>query len=122
MAELLKEEIADILTSIKDPRIGFVTITDVEVSPDLSSTRVFVSIFEEPEKQAQTLEGLKSAEGYARRELGKRIRLKKTPKINFIPDKGIERGVKLVKLIDEIAPPENDQEEKDEETHEEKPG
>ncbi len=105
VAGMIKETLAEIFPACKDPRVGFVTITQVEVAPDLTSARVFVSILGEEEQMARSFEGLKSAEGFFRRELGKKIRLKKTPRVNFILDRGIQRGVDVVNLINQIAPP-----------------
>ena len=106
---MIKETLAEIFPRCKDPRVGFVTITEVEVAPDLATARVFVSIYCDENQMTQGLEGLKSAEGFFRRELGHRIRLKKTPRINFILDRGIQRGVEVLNLINQVAPgPEED--------------
>lgn len=102
--ELYKKEIGNMLQKeIKDPRVGFVTVTDVEVSPDYRHAKVYVSPFGDEEAERQTIQGLESAKGYIRTELGRRIRLRYTPEISFTVDKSIERGVRLTKLIDQIS-------------------
>lgn len=102
--ELYKEEVGNMLQKeIKDPRIGFVTVTDVEVSPDFRHAKIYVSPFGDEEAERQTIQGLESAKGYIRTELGRRIRLRYTPEISFAVDKSIERGVRLTKLIDQIS-------------------
>ncbi len=106
----IKKEIADILMKkIKDPRIGFVTVTDVEVTKDLRSAKVYVSIYEssQPNSQAgeiekRTLAGIRSATGYIRSELSKRIRLRYIPDIVFEIDRSLERGSRVLKILEEI--------------------
>lgn len=103
ISENVKEAMAEIFRGLKDPRVGFVTITDVVVTPDLDTARIFVSVLGDARQREETLEGLKSAEGYFRRELGQKVRLRKTPRVNFILDTGIERGVNVIKLIDQVT-------------------
>src|SRR5690625_2929821 len=93
VAEQMKKELGDILTKkIKDPRVGFVTVTDVEVTGDLQQAKIFISVLgDEKEKQA-TLLGLSKAKGYIRSEIGQRIRLRKTPELIFDFDESLERG------------------------------
>lgn len=103
LAEALKKEISDILINeIKDPRIGFVTITLVEVTPDLRYARVYASVLGNEEQRKLTAEALTKATGYIRSEIGKRIRLKFTPEITFKLDSSIERGTRIIKLIEEV--------------------
>src|SRR5690606_12731010 len=83
VAEQAKKELGDILRTLKDPRIGFVTVTDVEVSNDLSHLKIFVSVYGDQESRQQSLEGLQAAKGLIRSELGRRIRLRMTPEIEF---------------------------------------
>ena len=101
--ELIKETLGDILLKIKDPRIGFVTITDVRVAPDLDSAHVYVSILGSREEQDNSIKGLESASGFIRHELGNKIRLRKIPRIIFEFDPGIERGIKMISLIDRVV-------------------
>jgi ribosome-binding factor A len=99
---LLREEIADIIMrKIKDPRIGFVTVTDVELSEDLKVAHVFVSVMNKEEKET-TLEILNSAKGLVRREVSKRVRTKFIPTIDFRIDKSIDHGARIDRLLREI--------------------
>ncbi|HHP7243138.1 MAG TPA: 30S ribosome-binding factor RbfA [Elainellaceae cyanobacterium] len=106
VSELIKREISQLLFSgIKDDRVGMgmVSVTDVNVSGDLQHAKIFVSIYGSEEAQAQTMEGLKSATGYVRSELGQRIRLRRTPEVVFIQDHGIERGTRVLSLINRLS-------------------
>lgn len=103
VGDLMREEIADILMhKIKDPRIGFVTITGVEVSDDLRHAKVFVSIFNQ-EARESTLGAIETAKGFIRRELGKRMRLKFVPELFFRLDKSIEYGARIDRILKEIS-------------------
>lgn len=101
---LIQEALGDIIRKIKDPRIGFITITGVDVSPDLELAKVYVSVLADEKERELTLEGLESATSYVRRELGREIKLRKTPKVVFVNDPGIERASRLIKLIDDLNP------------------
>jgi ribosome-binding factor A len=103
IGELILAEIADLLTrEIKDPRIGFVTFTRVEMSDDLRHAQVFVSSFgAEPEK-ARTLQGLSSATGYIRRRLGRALHLRYTPELSFLLDGSLEHGAKIAQIIRQL--------------------
>ncbi len=97
----MKEEIADILMrKIKDPRIGFVTVTDVEVADDLRNAKVFVSIY--GGDREKTLKGLQSASAYIRSELGRRMRLKFMPELLFRFDSTVEQGAHIMELLRSI--------------------
>lgn len=104
VAELIKEEVSKMLLQdeIKDPRIGFVTITDVEVSGDLRHAKIFVSVMDDEEATKETMAGLENAKGYVRRELGQRVRLKHTPEILFRYDNSIERGTRIFKILEDL--------------------
>ncbi|MBM7623475.1 30S ribosome-binding factor RbfA [Sporohalobacter salinus] len=103
VAELIKKEVSQMLQrEIKDPRIGFVTVTDVEVSEDLRHAKVFVSVLDDEEAKEETMEGLKNAVGYVRRELGQRIRLRHTPEILFRYDDSIERGARIFEILKDL--------------------
>ncbi|MDI6689035.1 MAG: 30S ribosome-binding factor RbfA [Actinomycetota bacterium] len=103
LAEIFKKEICDIIRrELKDPRIGFVTITAVEVSPDLKHATVFLSVLGEESEQEDTLEGLESARGFIKTELGKRIRIKFLPDLTFKIDKSIEEGMRISELLKRI--------------------
>lgn len=101
--ELLRQVISQIIQGeMKDPRIGFATVTDVELSPDLRHAKVFVSIYGDEECKKATLKGLESAVGFIRNEIGKRIRMKNIPEIIFRFDQSIERGARISRLLHEI--------------------
>ena len=103
VADLIREEIADlIMYKLKDPRIGFVTVTGVEMTPDLKLARVFVSILRE-EEPGSTLEVLNSSKSFIRSSLSKRLRLKFIPNIEFRMDTSIDYGFKMDKLLKEIG-------------------
>ncbi|NLW59643.1 MAG: 30S ribosome-binding factor RbfA [Firmicutes bacterium] len=103
LAVLIKEELGDILQKeLKDPRIGFTSITNVRVSRDMSHAKIYVSVFGDQQQQAATMEGLESARGFIRSELGKRIRLRHTPEISFVFDNSLEEGAKVLSLLNEI--------------------
>ena len=103
LSEAIKKEVSDILKNeIKDPRLGFVTITLVEVSGDLRYARVFVSVLGSEDEQKATSLVLERAVGYIRSEIGKRIRLRYTPEIIFKLDNSIERGTRIIKLMEEV--------------------
>ena len=86
--------------ALKDPRVGFVTVTDVRTSADLSHARVYVSVLgEEPEREA-TLEGLRSAHGYLQRRVASELRLKRTPTLTFLYDDTTDRALRIEELID----------------------
>ena len=88
---------------LKDPRVGFVTVTDVHTSPDLRHARVYVSILGTPAEQEASLEGLRSAHGFLQRRVARELRLKNTPELTFILDDTAERAFRLEELIDREA-------------------
>lgn len=105
VAEMIKREVSQLLFSgIKDERVGMgmVSITHVSVSGDLQHAKVFVSIYGDDEAKVQTMEGLKAATGYVRSTLGKRLRLRHTPLVVFVEDKGIEEGNKVLSLLQQL--------------------
>jgi ribosome-binding factor A len=105
VAELIKREVSQmLLNGIKDDRVGvgMVSITDVDVSGDLQHAKIYVSIYGSDDAREQTMAGLKSATGYVRRELGQRIRLRRTPEVVFQEDRSIERGTRVLSLINRL--------------------
>lgn len=89
---------------IKDPRISPLTsVVQVYVAPDLKTCKAYISVLWQEEAQKDTLEGLKSAEGYIRRQLARELNLRNTPEITFILDQSIEYGVNMSKLIDDVV-------------------
>ena len=103
LQELIKQEVGKMLLyDIKDPRIGFVTVTEVEMTGDLREAKIFVSIMGNDEQIKDTMDGLKSALGFIRREIGKRIRLRFTPEISFAPDKSLDYSEHIQKILLQI--------------------
>ena len=112
VAEQIKREIGQMLIQdIKDDRVGagMVSVTDVDVSGDLQHAKIFVSIYGTDEAKAETMAGLKAATGYVRRELGHRVRLRRTPEVIFLEDRSIERGNRVLSLINKISQEHPDQ-------------
>ena len=110
--EVQKELSVIIQNEIKDPRIAPMTsVVAVEVAPDLKTCKAYISVLGNEEAAQNTLAGLKSAEGYIRRQLARTVNLRNTPEIRFILDQSIEYGVTMTKLIDDIR-------KRDEEEHE----
>ena len=105
--EALREVLSEGLTELKDPRIGFVTVTGVEASPDLRHATVYVSVLGPEDKRQKTLNGLESSHGVLQSRIAKELRLKRTPQLTFEYDPTVERGVRLSKLIDELSPGEH---------------
>lgn len=105
VASLIKEEVSQmVLQEIKDDRVGtgMVSITNVDVSGDLQHAKIYVSIYGSEEARAETMAGLKSATGYVRRELGRRVQLRRTPEVVFIEDRGLERGDHMLNLLNQL--------------------
>ena len=102
---LIRQEISELLQrQVKDPRLGsFVTITEVETSPDLKYARVFITRMGTEQEKKETLSRLAAASGFFRRELAGRLRLRRIPELNFQWDDSIERGVHLLQLIDQVS-------------------
>lgn len=92
---------AAIATEMKDPRIGFVTVTDVDTSPDLRAARVYVSVLGSAEERESALEGLRSAHGFLQARIAAEMRMKRTPTLTFEYDESIERGARLTRLLEE---------------------
>ena len=106
--EALREVLSEGIGSLKDPRIGFVTVTGVEASPDLRHATVYVSVLGSEAKRDATIPGLQSSHGVLQSRVNRELRLKRTPQLTFEYDPTIERGVRLSRLIDELAPGEHD--------------
>ena len=100
----VQRELSNIIRGeTKDPRIApFTSVVSVEVAPDLKSCKAYISVLGDEKVQQDTVEGLKSAEGYIRRQLAQNINLRNTPEIRFILDQSIEYGVNMSKLIDDV--------------------
>ncbi len=105
VAESIKREVSQMLIhGIKDDRVGagIVSVTDVNVSGDLQHAKIFVSIYGTEAAKSEAMVGLKSATGFVRSELGSRIRLRRTPEVVFIEDRSIERGTKVLSLLNQL--------------------
>jgi ribosome-binding factor A len=102
--EAIREALAEAIGELKDPRIGFVTVTGVKTSTDLRQARVFVSVLGNERKRENTLAGLASAHGVLQAKLASELRMKRTPQLAFEYDPTVEEGVRMSQLIDELAP------------------
>jgi ribosome-binding factor A len=101
--QLLRQEIAEIVTrEVSDPRIGFTTITDVETSPDLRHAQVWVSVIGQPAERDATIAALGRAMPFVRRELGRRLRLKRIPDLHVRLDDTAERGTRVLRLLHDL--------------------
>lgn len=101
--QLLRQEIGSILSrDVHDPRIGFVTVTDVETAPDLSTARVWVSVIGQPAEREQTMNALQRAMPYVRHELGSRIRIRRIPELQLRGDDTSQRGTRVLQLLAEL--------------------
>jgi ribosome-binding factor A len=102
--EAVREVVSEAVGELKDPRIGFVTVTGVETSADLRHARVFVSVLGSEAKRRRTLAGLAAAHGVLQARVARELRMKRTPQLAFEYDPTVERGVRMTRLIDELAP------------------
>lgn len=106
VSSLIKREVSQmLLNDIKDDRVGagMVSVTDVDVSGDLQHAKIFVSIYGTEDARAETMAGLHSSASFVRRELGHRIRLRRTPEVSFYEDRSLERGDRMVHLLNQIS-------------------
>ena len=102
--EAVKEVLSEGVGELKDPRIGFVTVTGVETSSDLREARVYVSVLGSEKQREKTLAGLAAAHGVLQARVNRELRLKRTPRLTFEYDPTVEHGVRMSRLIDEVAP------------------
>lgn len=106
----MQEVLSEAIGKLKDPRIGFVTVTAVRTSADLSQATVYVSVLGSESKRQAALAGLASAHGVLQGDVNRQLRLKRTPRLTFEYDQSVERGVRLSQLIDELASEQHDPE------------
>ncbi|HEV7846049.1 MAG TPA: 30S ribosome-binding factor RbfA [Thermoleophilaceae bacterium] len=92
---------ARLVEGLRDPRIGFVTVTSVDTTTDLRQARVYVSVLGDDEERAATMAGLASAHGVFQRSLGRELRMKRTPALEFVFDESIDRGMRITELLDD---------------------
>jgi ribosome-binding factor A len=102
--EAIRQVLSDALPMLKDPRIGFVTITGVDVTKDLKQATVYVSVLGAERERERTLEGLTAAHGVLQARVARELHLRQTPVLAFAYDPSVERGVRLTQMIDELAP------------------
>ncbi len=101
--EALREVLsARIAGGVKDPRVGFVTVTAVDTSPDLRHARVYVSVLGDEEERAETMAGLESSRGFLQAGIARELRIKHTPALVFARDEALERGMRISELLDEV--------------------
>jgi ribosome-binding factor A len=100
--EAVREVLSDAITKdLKDPRVGFVTVTEVKTSPDLRHARVYVSVLGDEHARSETLAGLRSAHGFLQARVAAELPLKRTPTLTFEYDESIDRGMRISRLIDQ---------------------
>jgi ribosome-binding factor A len=100
--EAMREVLSDAITSeIKDPRVGFVTVTSVETSPDLRHARVYVSVLGGEKVRRRSMDGLTSAHGYLQKRVASELRIKHTPTLEFLYDDSTDRGMRIAELLEE---------------------
>jgi ribosome-binding factor A len=107
--ESVRQVLAEALHELKDPRIGLVTVTGVDTAPDLRQATVFVSVLGSARRRRASLLGLEAAQGRLQAHLARELRLKRTPQLSFEYDPSVERGVRMTRLIDALAPDRHDE-------------
>jgi ribosome-binding factor A len=106
MAEQIREHVAELIASkLKDPRIGFVTVTRVELTADQRLARILVGVLGDAEARKKTLAGLTQAAGFVRRDLAQRLRMRFVPEVEFEYDRGIDATDRVAQLLEEAQPP-----------------
>jgi ribosome-binding factor A len=112
--EAIRQVLSDAVPTLKDPRIGFVTVTGVDASRDYAYATVYVSVLGTEAERERTLEGLAAAHGVLQGAVARALRLRRTPVLRFEYDPAVERGVRLTQMIDELAPEDPDGADEDE--------
>ena|SRR6266545_3075068 len=108
LSEEIREEVARIIPMLKDPRVGFVTVTRTEITPDLRTVRVHVGVLGDADQRERTLKGLSQAKGFIRRELGRRLTIRHTPEVSFHYDEGLDATDRVARLLDQVRTGERD--------------
>jgi len=104
VAEQIRRELAELIRQeVKDPRVSFVSLTDVELTPDYAHAKIFFTAISGSDSVPEILEGLRRASGFLRRELGKRVRIHTLPELHFHYDRSVEEGSRLSQLIDQTV-------------------
>ena len=101
--EGLRQVLSETIPTLKDPRIGFVTVTAVDTTTDLDHAKVWVSVLGSEKQRDATMRALEGAAGVLQAKIGRELHLRRTPRLEFVYDKAVERGVTMTKLIDELA-------------------
>ncbi len=104
----IRQEVARIVAALKDPRLGFVTVTRAELTSDYRLARVFVGVWGKQGEREKSLAALKQATGFVRRELGRRLTIRYTPEIQFVYDKGLEAADRVARALEEVQAAEAD--------------
>jgi ribosome-binding factor A len=104
LGRVIAQDLSELMRlRVKDPRIGFASITGVNVSRDLSLAKVYISVMGSPEEQRETMRGLRHAAGFLRHELAQRLSVRHVPEITFVLDESIARGARMLDLLNEIS-------------------
>lgn len=104
VVEQIRRELAELIRlEVKDPRVGFITLTDVEITPDYAHAKVYFTSMTGEADVPEILQGLRRATGFLRRELGRRVRIHTTPELHWHYDRSVEEGSRLSKLIDDVV-------------------
>lgn len=103
VAEFIRQEVAELIRKMSDPRVGFVTVTRVEVAPDFSIAKVFVSVMESETKEALTLSALKGARRHLQLELSDRLELRRCPALVFAVDRGVKHSIRMNAILHDLA-------------------
>lgn len=104
VSEQILRELAELIRlEVKDPRVGFITLTEVELTPDYAHAKVYFTSMTGQDDLEETLAGLRRASGFLRRELGRRVRIHTTPELHFHYDKSVEQGSRMSQLIDRVV-------------------
>jgi ribosome-binding factor A len=108
--EAMRAVLSDAISmELKDPRVGFITVTGVKTSPDLRHARVYVSVLGDDAERAASLDGLQAAQGFLQARVARSLRLKHTPALSFGYDESIDRGMRISELLDKAVPPREEQ-------------
>jgi ribosome-binding factor A len=108
VGEEFREVLAEEILKLKDPRVGFVTVTRTDMTPDLRSVRVHIGVLGDAHQRTRTLQGLAQAAGFIRRELGRRLRIRHTPEVSFQYDEGLDATDRVAQLLDQVRSGERD--------------
>lgn len=102
--EAVKQVLSETIPTLKDPRIGFVTVTAVETTRDLDHAKVWLSVFGSEKQRDRTLQALDGASGVLQAQVNRQLKLRRTPQLEFVHDRAVEHGVRMTHLIDELTP------------------